>query len=170
MSVLEYGVKRVPVPTDSLTIGTLAKAAQVNVETIRYYQRQGLMPEPNRPAGGIRRYAGSDLSRVSFIKAAQRLGFSLDDIAELLTLDDGSSCAKARTKAQEKLINVRAKLADLQRIEHVLTTLIGQCDKSKGKVRCPLIAALQEPAIGLIGHSPSFVRPRSVPSRIRSAR
>lgn len=133
-------------PTDSLTIGALAHAAQVNVETIRFYQRKGLMPEPDRPVGGIRRYAAEDLSRVSFIKSAQRLGFSLDEIAELLTLDDGSSCAKARTKAQDKLTDVRSKLNDLQRIERVLAALIRECHQSKGKVRCPLIAALQQPA------------------------
>lgn len=104
------------------------------------------MPEPDRPVGGIRRYAGSDLARVAFIKSAQRLGFSLDEIAELLALEDGSSCAKARMKAQEKLVDVRAKLIDLQRIERVLNNLIGQCEKAKGKVRCPLIAALHVPA------------------------
>lgn len=131
---------------DSLTIGALAHAAQVNVETIRFYQRKGLMPEPDRPLGGIRRYAVEDLSRVSFIKSAQRLGFSLDEIADLLVLDDGASCDKARTKAQDKLTDVRSKLNDLQRIERVLAALIGQCDRSRGKVRCPLIAALQEPA------------------------
>ena len=133
-------------PTETLTIGGLAEAAGVNVETIRFYQRKGLVPEPDRPVGGIRRYAGSDLARVAFIKSAQRLSFSLDEIAELLALEDGSSCAKARMKAQEKLVDVRAKLIDLQRIERVLNNLIGQCEKAKGKVRCPLIAALHVPA------------------------
>ena len=142
MSVPKYGVKRMNSPARSLTIGALAAAAQVNVETIRFYQRKGLMPRPGRPAGGIRRYADKDLSRVSFIKSAQRLGFSLDEIADLLTLEDGSSCAKSRMKAQVKLVDIRSKLADLQRIEHVLDALIGQCAKSRGKVSCPLIDAL----------------------------
>jgi MerR family mercuric resistance operon transcriptional regulator len=131
---------------DLLTIGALAELADVNVETIRFYQRKGLVPEPARPAGGIRRYGTADLSRITFIKSAQRLGFTLDEIAELLVLDDGSSCATARAKAQQKLEDVRIRIRDLQRIEGVLTGLIGKCDTSKGKVRCPLIAALQEPA------------------------
>jgi MerR family mercuric resistance operon transcriptional regulator len=133
-------------PSEVLTIGALAKAAQVNVESIRFYQRKGLMTEPDRPAGGIRRYGGNDLSRVTFIKSAQRLGFSLDEIAELLLLEDGASCATARAIAQANLVDVRSKLVDLQRIERVLDTLIGRCDRSKGRVRCPLIAALREPA------------------------
>jgi MerR family mercuric resistance operon transcriptional regulator len=128
-----------------LTIGSLAKTAQVNVETIRFYQRKGLLPEPARPTGGIRRYGAADVSRVTFIKSAQRLGFSLEEIGDLLTLEDGSSCSKARMKAQQKLHDVRDRLRDLHRIEGVLTTLIGECDKAKGTVRCPLIAALQEP-------------------------
>ena len=132
-------------PAGLLTIGVLARMAQVNVETIRFYQRKGLMPEPDRPAGGIRRYGVDDVSRVAFIQSAQRLGFTLDDVAELLALEDGSSCARARTKAEAKLADVRAKVHDLERIEHVLTKLISQCNDAKGKVRCPLIAALQEP-------------------------
>ncbi|WP_201451623.1 Hg(II)-responsive transcriptional regulator [Hydrogenophaga sp. BPS33] len=127
-----------------MTIGGLAKAADVNVETIRFYQRKGLMPEPQRPSGGIRRYAEEDRSRLHFIKSAQRLGFSLDEIAELLQLEDGTSCAQARTKAQAKLVDVRAKLEDLRRMEGVLEGLIRLCGASRGKVRCPLIAALKE--------------------------
>ena len=133
--------------TGLLTIGSLARMAEVNVETIRFYQRKGLIPEPERPAGGIRRYGSSDVSRVAFIRSAQRLGFSLDEIAELLALEDGSSCAKARTKAEEKLGDVRARVRDLQRIEDVLETLISQCNNAKGKVRCPLIAALHGPLV-----------------------
>lgn len=128
-----------------LTIGSLAKTAEVSVETIRFYQRKGLMPEPSRPVGGIRRYGAADVSRVTFIKSAQRLGFSLEEIGDLLTLEDGSSCSGARMRAQEKLNGVRDRLRDLHRIEGVLTALIGECDKAKGKVRCPLIAALQAP-------------------------
>ncbi|MDP3759709.1 MAG: MerR family DNA-binding protein, partial [Ramlibacter sp.] len=89
-----------------------------------------------------------ELSRVGFIKTAQRLGFSLDEIADLLKLEDGSSCAQARQKAQAKLADVRAKLADLHRMEDTLAGLIKLCGTAKGKVRCPLIAALRRsPAI-----------------------
>ena len=74
---------------ENLTIGGFAKAAGVNVETIRFYQRKGLLLEPDRPYGSIRRYGQTDVARVKFVKSAQRLGFSLDEIAELLTLEDG---------------------------------------------------------------------------------
>ena len=125
-----------------LTIGRLAKAAEVNVETIRFYQRKGLLPMPDRAAGGIHHYGEAERSRVHFIKAAQRLGFSLDEIAELLKLDDGSNCDQARKLAEIKLADIRSKLADLHRIEEALAGLITHCVASKGKVSCPLIAAL----------------------------
>jgi MerR family transcriptional regulator, mercuric resistance operon regulatory protein len=130
---------------ESLTIGLLAVAAGVNVETIRFYQRKGLMQEPDRPLGGIRRYGDSDLARVRFIKSAQRLGFSLDEIAQLLKLEDGSHCTEAREQAEHKLVDVRARLADLQRIEGALQGLVERCCAARGRVQCPLIAALQEP-------------------------
>ena len=128
---------------ENLTIGTLATEAQVNVETIRFYQRKGLMQEPGRPQGSVRRYGASDLGRVRFIKSAQRLGFSLDEIAQLLTLEDGAHCVEAREQAQHKLLDVRAKLADLLRIETALAALVDQCSAVRGNVRCPLIATLQ---------------------------
>ena len=130
--------------TETLTIGRLAEAAGVNVETIRFYQRKGLMQEPDRPQGGIRRYAGTDLERVRFIKSAQRLGFSLDEVGDLLKLEDGSHCTEAREQAERKLADVRTKLADLHRIEATLTTLVEQCCTAKGEVRCPLIESLQQ--------------------------
>ena len=127
-----------------LTIGALAEAAAVNVETIRFYQRKGLIREPHRPQGGIRRYMQTDLARVRFIKSAQRLGFSLDEISELLTLEDGAHCVQARHLAERKLADVRGRLADLQRIEAAFETLIARCRATRGKVRCPLIASMQE--------------------------
>jgi MerR family mercuric resistance operon transcriptional regulator len=128
---------------EQLTIGAFAAAAGVNVETVRYYQRRGLLPEPARPSGGIRRYGESDVARVMFIKAAQRLGFSLDEIAGLLALEDGTHCREARALGQRRLGDVRAKLADLRRIEAVLARLLKDCDKSRGTVTCPLIGALR---------------------------
>jgi len=129
---------------ENLTIGTFAKAAGVNVETIRFYQRKELLPKPNKPYGGIRRYGKADVSRVKFIKSAQRLGFSLDEIAGLLMLDDGAHCDEARVLAEHKLKNVREKLTDLQRIEAVLSQLVCQCHVKRGRVSCPLIVSLQE--------------------------
>lgn len=128
---------------ESLTIGAFAKAAGVNVETIRFYQRKGLLPEPDKPYGSIRRYGEADVARVRFVKSAQRLGFSLDEVAGLLRLDDGAHCDEARVLAEQKLENVREKLADLQRIESVLAQLVDDCCASQGTVSCPLIVSLQ---------------------------
>jgi MerR family mercuric resistance operon transcriptional regulator len=127
----------------ALTIGALAKAAGVTVETIRFYQRRGLLAEPGRPYGSIRRYSQSDLGRVRFIKASQRLGFSLDEVGELLTLQDGTHCNEARALGEQKLQDVRKKLTDLRRIESALVTLVSRCRSVRGAVACPLVSSLQ---------------------------
>ena len=129
---------------ENLTIGAFAKAAGVNVETIRFYQRKGLLPEPDKPLGGIRRYDPAVLARLRFIKAAQRLGFSLEEVGDLLKLDDGSSCREAREQAERKLADVRGKISELSRIEGVLADLVKRCCVARGKVRCPLIAELYD--------------------------
>ncbi|MBP6545794.1 MAG: Hg(II)-responsive transcriptional regulator [Phenylobacterium sp.] len=129
---------------ENLTIGTLARTAGVNVETVRFYQRRGLLAEPDKPYGGIRRYGAADVARLRFIKTAQRLGFSLDDIAGLLRLADGTQCAEARVLAEHKLREVRARLADLARLEAVLTSLVDACIQG-GDCGCPLIEALRGP-------------------------
>lgn len=129
---------------ENLTIGAMARVAGVNLETIRFYQRKGLMPEPGRPPGGVRRYNDVDLARLRFIKSAQRLGFSLDEVADLLTLEDGSQCREARERGQRKLADVRARLSDLQRIEQVLADLVARCGSTRGRVRCPLIASIRD--------------------------
>lgn len=128
---------------ENLTIGAFALVAGVNVETIRFYQRKHLLSEPDKPQGSIRRYGREDVNRVRFVKSAQRLGFSLQEIAELLRLEDGTHCHEASTLAEHKLVDVRAKLADLARMEAVLSHLLGACRASQGKVSCPLIASLQ---------------------------
>ena len=127
---------------ESLTIGAFAKAAGVNVETIRFYQRKELLPEPDKPYGSIRRYGEADVARVKFVKSAQRLGFSLEEVAGLLRLDDGAHCDEARVLAEQKLGDVRGKLADLRRIESVLVQLVHDCCASHGTVSCPLIVSL----------------------------
>jgi MerR family transcriptional regulator, mercuric resistance operon regulatory protein len=114
----------------------------VNVETIRYYQRKGLLAEPARPRGGIRRYGGDDVARVSFVKSAQRLGFSLDEVGHLLKLEDGTHCREAAELASLRLADVRSRLADLKRMETALARLVTECRSLRGKVSCPLIAAL----------------------------
>ncbi|AJY27012.1 Hg(II)-responsive transcriptional regulator (plasmid) [Burkholderia thailandensis 34] len=126
----------------NLTISAFAKAVGVNVETIRFYQHKGLLPTPERPYGGIRRYSDTDVERVRFVKAAQRLGFSLDEVGQLLKLEDGTHCSEAAELAAQRLVDVRSKLADLSRIEAALAGLVSECHAHHGNVSCPLIAAL----------------------------
>lgn len=130
-------------PQPSLSVGAFAAAAGVNVETIRFYQRKGLLPEPTRPYGQIRRYGDGDVARVTFVKSAQRLGFSLDEIAGLLRLEDGTHCDEARVMAEQKLDDVRSKLRDLRRMESALERLVADCCRTRGSITCPLIAALR---------------------------
>ena len=128
---------------ENLTIGAFAKAAGVNVETVRFYQRKRLLAEPYKPYGRIRRYGEADVARVRFVKSAQRLGFSLDEIIELLRLEDGTQCEEASHLAEHKLKDVREKLGDLRRMESALAVLVSACQTRKGNVSCPLIASLQ---------------------------
>lgn len=125
-----------------MTIGRLAKAAGVNVETIRYYQRRKLIPEPEKPYGGCRRYGKADLDRLTFIKSSQSLGFSLSEVAELLELEDGTRCEEASALAEHKLMGVREKIATLQRIEQALANMVESCHSRQGNIDCPLIEAL----------------------------
>lgn len=132
--------------TERCTIGALARRAGVNVETIRYYQRRGLVPEPAKPLGGIRNYAPEHVQRLRFIKRAQQLGFSLEEVGDLLSLEDGRHCHEVEEIAGQKLAIVRERIAQLGTIESALTTLIRKCRSNKGKVRCPLISALEDAA------------------------
>lgn len=129
--------------TEQYTIGTLAKHAGVNVETIRYYQRRGLVPAPDRPLGGIRRYTQAHARRLRFVREAQTLGFSLDEVVDLLALEDGRHCREAERLGSRKLAMVRERITQLRRVEKALTALVDQCHCNTGKVRCPLIAALE---------------------------
>lgn len=126
----------------SFTIGRLAATAGVNVETVRYYQRIRLMPVPKRAPGGIRRYGNTELSRLRFIKTAQGLGFTLEEIADLVKLDDGTHCKEAHDIAAQKLDVVRVRLRDLHSIEKALARLVRQCETRRGAIRCPLIDSL----------------------------
>jgi len=126
----------------SLTIGRLAESAQVNVETVRYYQRRGLTREPARPTGSVRRYSNDDVKRIRFIKRAQQLGFTLDEIANLLKLEDGRSCRETEQVAQQKLRLVEGRIADLQRLRKTLRELIGRCESVRGRITCPIIESL----------------------------
>ena len=125
-----------------LTIGRLAKAAGVNVETIRYYQRRGLVDEPAKPLGGHRRYAPSAAWRVRFIKRAQQLGFTLEEVAGLLRLEDGQNCRETRLLAERKLVLIEARIADLTRMRRILRGLIAECAAGQRPRACPIIATL----------------------------
>lgn len=131
-----------PSTQETFSIGAFAKAAGVNVETIRFYQRKRLLAEPARPPGGIRRYGNAEVARVKFVKSAQRLGFSLDEVAQLLRLEDGTHCTEAATLAALRLTDVRNRLADLTRMETALAVLVEQCGVRQRSVSCPLIASL----------------------------
>jgi MerR family mercuric resistance operon transcriptional regulator len=128
--------------TTELTIGHLADKAGVNVETIRYYQRRGLMAEPAKPAGGHRRYDSDAIKRVRFIKRAQVLGFTLDEVGSLLDLDEACACAETRELATHKLQVIEEKLADLKAMRKALTALLRQCDAGATKGNCPIIHTL----------------------------
>lgn len=124
-------------------IGTLSKRTGCNVETIRYYEHVGLLPEPARSAGGYRLYATDHLKRLTFVRRARALGFSIDEVRTLLRLADERerSCARARVVAADHLEDVRAKIADLRAMERVLKETVARCARGKG-TDCPLIEAL----------------------------
>ena len=126
----------------NLTIGRLAESAEVNVETVRYYQRRGLMREPTRPIGSVRRYSDDDVKRIRFIKRAQQLGFTQEEVTNLLKLEDGRSCRETERLAQQKLALVEARLADLMRLRKTLQELIGRCESGRGRITCPIIESL----------------------------
>ena len=131
-----------------MRVGQLARSVGVNVETIRYYQRIGLLNLPEKPSGGYRSYNDDDRRRLRFIRRAQRLGFSLDDIRALLKLS-GSDCQQVQKLALEKRNLVKGKLRQLRRIESALTKTIEQCSRRRDPEGCPIIETLAEPSDSL---------------------
>ncbi len=125
----------------------LARATGCNIETIRYYENIGVMPAPPRSANGYRRYDSGHVSRLGFVMRARQLGFSLDEVRELLRLVDYgmNTCAEVQTVAIRHLENVRARIGDLKRIEQVLSETIGQCT-GKDVPGCAVIDALGQNA------------------------
>ncbi|NUZ04813.1 MerR family transcriptional regulator [Schlegelella sp. ID0723] len=124
-----------------LTIGRLARAAGVGVETIRYYQQRGLLPVPES-RGAFRHYPPQVVQRIGFIKRAQELGFSLGEIAELLRLEDGSERGSIRRVAADRLAQIETKLADLRRMQRALRHLVDACEHTGLEQPCPIIATL----------------------------
>lgn len=125
----------------SLTIGKLAAAAGVGVETVRYYQRRGLLEEPPRDSG-IRRYGSEDLRRLHFIRQAQTAGFTLEEIGELLELDASQDRSRAREMAAKRLIALDAKMAELQEARNSLERLARECGSSD-KGPCPILESFR---------------------------
>lgn len=124
-----------------LTIGGLAREGGVGVETVRYYQRRGLLPTPRR-AVGIRRYGDKEVRRLKFIRAAQAAGFTLEEIGELLALDAGHDHARARALAKERIVALNARIAELEKARDALKRLARDCARTKGP--CPIITAFEQ--------------------------
>lgn len=127
----------------TFTIGRLAAAAGVHVETVRYYQRRGLLAEPSRPLGGVRRYGEADLTRLQFIRQAQALGFSLDEVAGLLKAKGVGACEQTRQLTEHKLEDVRRKLEDLRQLESELAKLVSKCTRTGPDDCCPTLDRLE---------------------------
>jgi MerR family transcriptional regulator, mercuric resistance operon regulatory protein len=125
-----------------LTIGHIAHAAGVNVETVRYYQRRGLVGMPPKRTRGFRYYTPETASRVRFIKRAQALGMSLKEVQRLIKIDAKGACKETRTLAVAKLALVESKLLELARLRDVLRDLVAACDQPHG-ARCPIIERLE---------------------------
>ena len=130
-------------PAEAFPIGVLSRQSGVNIETVRYYERVGLLPKPARSRGGYRLYQPGDVERLGFIRRARDLGFSLDEVRRLLDLADqkSRSCRRVHDIAVEHLAEVQAKIADLRRMERVLGTMVRAC--AQGTLPdCPLLEAL----------------------------
>lgn len=125
-----------------LTIGRLARSAEVGVETVRHYTKLKLLSSPKERVGAYRVYPPQTVSRIRFIKRAQELGFTLKEIAGLLALEDGRDRAAVRKIAGARLTQIEQRLADLQSMAGHLRHLLHECEHAQGRVRCPIIAAL----------------------------
>jgi len=132
-----------------MNIGQLARQSGVPIDTIRYYEREGVLPEPLRSANGYRHYGPADIRRLRFVRRAKELGFGLDDIRGLLALSDARSAdmAGVRSAAQEKLDLIQARIDELQRIRDALRGLVDACPGHGALSECPIMSALAgEPA------------------------
>ena len=127
---------------DHLTIGQIAREAGINKETIRYYQSLGLVAEPARPPKSVRRYGGSTVARLHFIKRAQELGFTLEEVGRLLLLEDGQHCAATRKLAEGKLMLIRGRIRDLTKMRKLLEGLVAECESGRRPRACPIISTL----------------------------
>ena len=127
-----------------LTIGKVAKLAEVNVETIRYYQRRGLLAEPEKPYMGYRHYPADIVKHIRFIKRAQALGFTLNEVSVLMELEKARACGKTRARALDKINAIDQKLTGLTSMRKALAALVRQCKAGRSAKGCPIIRVLEE--------------------------
>ncbi|HEY2444716.1 MAG TPA: helix-turn-helix domain-containing protein [Rhizomicrobium sp.] len=138
--------KSAPKATE-FSIGALAGASSVNIETIRYYEKIGVMPKPARSAGGYRLYTAAHLKRLTFIRRGRELGFTLNELRDLLRLVDGHTytCGEVRALTLDHVAGIRRKIADLRRLERVMTDVASRCSDRRVP-ECPIIDALFQPS------------------------
>lgn len=125
-----------------ITIGTLARSAGVGVETVRYYQRRGLLATANTKKGAFRVYGDAELARLRFIRRAQALGFKLDEIASLLALDEETDRESARALARAKIADVEERIRQLQSVRSALQELVNCCEHTEAPAPCPILRTL----------------------------
>ena len=130
--------------SEALTIGKIARQAGIGIETIRFYERQGLIPSPPRSAAGYRLYPQNAVQKLRFIRRAKELGFSLKEIRELLALqeDPDATCGDIMERAKQKLTDIEGRIDDLQRIRDTLKTLTDACSSDTGFSECPIMQAI----------------------------
>ena len=128
------------------TAGRLAREAGVHFETIRYYEKEGILPEPERSPSGYRLYSRQDVARLRFVKHAKQLGFTLAEIRELLSLrvDPHTNCDEVRRRAEEKIADIEEKIASLRRMERALQRLVLACGGRGATGECPILEALEQ--------------------------
>ena len=128
-----------------MKIGELAKQAQVSVDTVRFYEQRGLLPQAARSHSGYRQYASSDVKRLRFIVHAKELGFTLEEIKQLLALrTDGSDCARVKSVAEEKANKIATRIEKLSGMRKVLLELARQCEQGTSDEACPILKSLED--------------------------
>ena len=145
-------------PTHAFTIAKLADAAGIGVEAVRYYQRRGLFAAPRKEAGAFREYSPSDVQRLCFIKRAQELGFTLDDVTELVSLSAETDKQQVRAITQRRVQEIRQRVKDLQAIAGALEGLADCCEQSAPSDTCPIITALAAPSEPKVQAVPGWSR------------
>jgi DNA-binding transcriptional MerR regulator len=128
--------------------GEVAAQARVNTQTLRYYERRGLLPEPERTRSGYRAYTPDAVRVVRFVKRAQQLGFTLDDVEDLLHLAEGgpASCDDARTMARTRIVDLQLRIDEFARMRDALTRLIDTCDTPRAESDCPILRTIETAA------------------------